>query len=312
MAIALTAVSRQSPLQLLVEDYLAHCAARGLSPRTVDRCYGYPLRVVFLGWCEESGIGSLDDLDGRAVDRFTSSLLQRTPRGHAISKHTVHSYVRPVRQLLTWATHVGEDVKAKPQLPRLTRPQRESLTREEIDGMELAVPFERDKLIIRIFGDCGLRLHELTYLTPSDVVRTGRQAYFRVMGKGQCMREVPIPPHLLRRLERLINGRPADRSEDRIFLTARRSPLGEYDGLTGSGVYQVVTDAVARAGITKHVHPHLLRHSWMTEMLRQGMNPLQLSLIAGTSVPVIMDHYTHLTREDAYTSMINALNPGRS
>jgi hypothetical protein len=37
----------------------------------------------------------------------------------------------------------------------------------------------------------------------------------------------------------------------------------------------------------------------MTEMLRQGMNPLQLSLIAATSLPVIMEHYTHLNREDA-------------
>lgn len=71
-------------------------------------------------------------------------------------------------------------------------------------------------------------------------------------------------------------------------------------------------DSVARAGITKHVHPHLLRHSWMTEMLRQSMNPLQLSLIAGTSVPVIMEHYTHLTREDAYSAMIGALTPRRA
>jgi integrase len=309
MAIALAAVGRQSPLQLLVEDYLAHCAARGLSPRTLDKCYGYPLRVVFLGWCDDQGITSLEELDGRVIDRFTATLLQRQPRGHAISKHTVHSYVRPVRQLLTWAAHVGESVKAKPQLPRLTKPIHDVLTRDEIDAMEDALPFERDKIIIRIFGDCGLRLQELTQLTPNDIVRSARQAHFRVLGKGNRMREVPIPPLTLRRLERLIRGQPVDRSQERIFLTLRRSPAGTYDGLTGNGVYQVVTDAVARAGITKHVHPHLLRHSWMTEMLRQGMNPLQLSLIAGTSVPVIMEHYTHLTKEDAYDAMMSALLP---
>ncbi len=312
MAIALSDVSRQSPLALLVEDYLAHCGARGLSPRTLDKCYGYPLRIVFLGWCEESGIRDLADLDGRAVDRFTSSLFQRRPRGHAISKHTVHSYVRPVRQLLTWASHVGEDVKAKPQLPRLSKPLHDVLTRDEIDAMENALPFERDKLIIRIFGDCGLRLQELTQLAPTDIVRSARQAYFRILGKGQRMREVPIPPLVLRRLERLISGRPLDRSEDRIFLTLRRGPMGEYDGLTGNGVYQVVMDAVARARLTKHVHPHLLRHSWITEMLRRGMNPVQLSIIAGASLPVIMEHYTHLTREDAYSAMIGALTPRRT
>jgi hypothetical protein len=47
-------------------------------------------------------------------------------------------------------------------------------------------------------------------------------------------------------------------------------------------------------------------------MLREGMSALQLSLIAGTSVPVIMQHQTHLTKEDAYTATIGALTPRRS
>ena len=66
----------------------------------------------------------------------------------------------------------------------------------------------------------------------------------------------------------------------------RRSPRsGEYEPLTSNGVYQVVKDAVSRAGIKKRVHPHLLRHSWMTEMLRHGMSPIQLSIIAGSVGP---------------------------
>jgi site-specific recombinase XerD len=85
------------------------------------------------------------------------------------------------------------------------------------------------------------------------------------------------------------------------------SPGDDETSLTGNGVYQVVMDGVSRAGITKHVHAYLLRHSWMTEMLRQGMNPFQLSFIAGTALPVIMKRYTHLNREDAYVSMIGAL-----
>lgn len=83
------------------------------------------------------------------------------------------------------------------------------------------------------------------------------------------------------------------------------------DPLTPNGVYQVIADAVTRAGLTKRVHPHLLRHSWMTEMLRQGMSPIQLSLIVGSSVQVISDHYTHLTKDDAYEAMIRALSAGR-
>ncbi len=65
------------------------------------------------------------------------------------------------------------------------------------------------------------------------------------------------------------------------------------------------------AGINKRVYPHLLRHSWMTEMLRNGMNPIQLSIIAGASVEVISGGTdTHLNKGDAYEAMIERWGHG--
>jgi site-specific recombinase XerD len=122
------------------------------------------------------------------------------------------------------------------------------------------------------------------------------------------MRDVPIPPTLLRRLDRFIDARPEERSSDGIFLTHRRNSAGVHDALTMIGVYQVVKDAFRRARIAKRVYPHLLRHSWMTEMLRNGMNPIQLSFIAGASPDVIAQHYAHLTKDDAYEAMLRALH----
>ncbi len=307
MAIRVLEGATPSPLGRLADDYLNHCHARGLSPRTLDNSYGYALRVVFLPWCAAEGISEVRELDGRAVDRFTSDLLRRRRKGVPISKHTVHSYVRPVRQMLTWAERVGEEVRAKPQLPRLQKTVRDVLTRDEIDLMEKVATSERDKLIIRIFADCGLRLAELTQLAPGDIVRSGRQAHMRVLGKGNRVRDVPLPPATLRRLERHIDGRPVDRSADRIFLSLRCGRNG-YQPLTPSGVHQVVRDAVARARLSKRVYPHLMRHSWMTEMLRNDMSPIQLSIIAGTSIPVIMEHYTHLNKDDAYEAMLRVLS----
>jgi integrase len=307
MAIRVLDTHASTSLERLIDDYLNHCRARGVSPRTLDNSYGYALRFVFLPWCAGEGIADVGALDGRAVDRFTSSLLQRQRYGHPISKHTVHSYVRPVRQMLTWASRMGEDVRAKPQLPRCPKPLRDVLSREDIDLLEKVVYSERDKLIIRIFGDCGLRIAELTQLTPAAITRSGRQAYLRVLGKGGRVRDVPLPPQILRRLERHIAGRPDERSSDRIFLSLRRGPQGDYDPLTANGIYQVIKDAVARTAITKHVHPHLFRHSWMTEMLRSGMSPIQLSMIAGASVQVISEHYAHLTKDDAYEAMMRVL-----
>jgi integrase/recombinase XerD len=132
-----------------------------------------------------------------------------------------------------------------------------------------------------------------------------------VLGKRDRIRDVPVPPSVLRRLDRLIAGRPEERVTEQIFLCLRRGRLGDYEALTLGGVYQVVKEAVARAGITKRVYPHLLRHSWMTEMLRCGMNPIQLSFIAGASPEVIAQHYAHLTQDDAYEAMLRALSGPR-
>lgn len=183
-------------------------------------------------------------------------------------------------------------------------------SRQEIDELERVLANERDKLIIRVFADCGLRLDELTRLEAKDIVRSGRQAHLRVLGKRGRVRDVPIPPSLLRRLDRYIESRPDERNSDRIFLTQRRY-AGMHEGLTRMGVYQVVKFGLQRAKVTKHVYPHLLRHSWMTEMLRCGMNPIQLSIIAGASQEVIAAHYTHLNKDDAYDAMMRALGPTR-
>jgi len=145
-----------TPLTLLADDYLSNCRARGLSPRS-DRQYTYSIRSVFLPWCEREGITDLAQLDHRAVDRFTAELLsRRTAAGQPLSRFTIATYIRPIRLLLNWASREGEAVKARPQLPRRGRPIRDVLSRTELEQLEQAMPSERDKLIIRVFADCGL------------------------------------------------------------------------------------------------------------------------------------------------------------
>ena len=308
MAVSVLRPTASTPLDRLVTDYLSACEGRGLVPKSIGQDER-SLLANFLPWCAEEGVTRVDELDRAVLDRYTSYLLHRpTPSGAPLSRFSVHTYIRPVRLMLTWAAREGESVAAKPQFPRREKPFRDVLSREELDAVERAAAFERDKVIIRVFADCGLRLHELTQLCASDVIRSGRQAHLRVLGKRGRVRDVPIPPTLLRRLERLIDGRPEERDSDRIFLAIRRGSRGLVEPLTDGGIYQIVTHAVRQAGIRKRVHPHLLRHSWMTEMLRNGMNPIQLSFIAGASTEVIAQHYAHLTRDDAYDAMLAALS----
>ncbi|MGH7722090.1 MAG: tyrosine-type recombinase/integrase [Candidatus Dormibacteria bacterium] len=309
--VAVVKTKEVSPLHRLVEDYLMDCRARGLAPATVNGSYGYPLRSVFLPWCDENAIERPDQLDTRTVNAFSVALAERGGKNREqLSKFSSHAYARSVRGFLNWCAREGEAITARPALPRLPRRVLDVLDRAEIDALEAAAPSERDKLIIRVLGDCGLRAEGLCGLRLDDVVRRDRQAYLRVSEKSDKEREVPISPTLLRRLERyMANGRPKGAPGTHLFVSLRRGLSGDYEPLTRSGVLKLVRGAAERAGIKKRVHTHLLRHSFITNALRAGMNPIILAKISGhSSLRMIDQVYSHLNTSDSYEAMIRMLN----
>lgn len=308
--IAVVAPPPASALHQLVDDYLMACRARGLAPGTVHNSYGYPLRSIFVPWCDANGVATPAQLDARAIDEFSVALLERGGKdGRPLSKYSVHAYARAVRGFLNWCKREGEQVTARPALPRLPRRVIDVLDRNEITALEAAAPSERDRLVIRVLGDCGLRASELCTLQMSDIIRHDRQAYLRVHGKGERDRLVPLTPALLRRLERYVrDARPKDSPHRQLFVSLRRGHSGDYEPLTRSGLLQLIRHSAERAGISKKVYPHLLRHSFVTNALRAGVSPLLLAQIAGhTSMRMIEQVYSHLNPTDSYDAMIRAL-----
>lgn len=299
-----------SPLERLVDDYLMACRARGLARSTIQGSYGYPLRGVFLPWCQANGYVELTQLNGRSMDAFSVHLLEDGGRnGRHLEKTSVHAYVRAVRGFLNWCEQEGEAKVARPALPTLPRRVLDVLDRDEIDRLEAAAQSERDRLIIRILCDCGLRAEELCSLRPESVIRRDRQAYLNVKGKGERDRLVPLPPSLLRRIEAYIRRlRPVDTRASELFVGLRRGRFGDYEPLTPSGVLQLVARATDRAAIKKRVYTHLLRHSFITNALRSGMSPMLVARIAGhSSLRMIERVYSHLTADDAYDAMMAML-----
>ena len=313
---SLKVVPAQQPSALarLVEDYLAACRARGLSPKTVDGAYGYPLRSILLPFCRDAGITEISGLDNRALDRLSGRLLERGGAKGALSKASVHAYMRAVNHLLAWAKKEGEGIGAKAQLPRLPKRLLEVLSRAELDRMEDAATTERDKLIVRTLADTGIRVGELVGLRTSDLHERNRSLFLRVRGKGAKERMVPVPPPLYRRLRRYADrGRPKDVRSDRLFMGLRRRPGSDHAPLTESGAQQMVRTLAKVAGIERRVYPHLLRHSYATWALNHGMNPILLAQVLGhSSLTMIQQVYAHQTPEDAYQAMLKALVEDRS
>jgi site-specific recombinase XerD len=306
--LALVEPEAPSPLAALADAFLADCRARGLSIRTVE-WYRDTLRREFLPWCARENITDPAQLTPALVGSYTARLLDVDgPRG-PLSRATVRGYVRAVRVLLGWAEKEGgATVGATPKLPKAEKVLLEVLSREEIQRMENVAKSERDKLIIRVLGDCGLRLGELLGLRVQDLQEPKRGEYaLKVHGKGDRDRLVPVAPALQRRLKRHLGGRHAE-GRDSVFVALRKGADGRYAPLTKSGAEQAVRILAKEAAIEKRVYPHILRHSFATEWLRRGGNIISLQRVLGhADLSMIQGVYSHLDNSDDYRAAIRVL-----
>lgn len=284
----------------VIDAYLTDCRARGLSLKTVEDNYGYTLKQVLLPWLERQKIESIEAIDSKLLIRWQGSLLTEPGRrGKLVSRYSIQGWVKTVNSFMRWAKQQGEiSHEAKGRAPQPPKVLIEVLSRQEIDLMEQTALTERDKLIVRLLADTGIRAGELLGLRASDLIEKDRANYLRVRGKGAKERLVPIP-RLAPRLRRYIT---ADMS-GRIFLALRRRG-GQRDPLTLSGLQKLIRSLAREAKITKRVHPHLLRHSYATWALSRGMNPIQLADVLGhSSLVMIQRNYAHLSSRDAYDAM---------
>ena len=283
-----------------IERFLECCRGKGLQPSTINRSYGMALRKILLPFCERMGWRTMADLTPYNLAAFTTELHSRK-----LSKWSIASYVRSVNRFLSW--HGIKDPADKAPRPRTRPVHRDVLTLKEMRQLELAAPSVRDQLIIRLLADTGCRLGELTALTLGDVVQRGREWYLLVHGKtGE--RKVPIDEDVYRRVKSFAGHGRSHTSNDRLFVSSHRHPsTHQYEPLKEDGIYQVVQDVAERTKWKRRIHPHLLRHSWITHMEASGVDPAVISQVAGVSIEVIVRNYSHLSDRDRHQAIMKAL-----
>ncbi len=155
--------------------------------------------------------------------------------------------------------------------PKLTRRIPGTLTPEEI-GRLLAAPTGgdaralRDRALLELFYSSGLRVSELAGLTLQQV--NLEQGFLRVFGKGSKERVVPIGGRAADAVATyLLSGRPQlvkPKTGSQLFLNPRGTALSRV------ALWMIVKKNAQRAGITKNVKPHGLRHSFATHLLSGG------------------------------------------
>jgi integrase len=292
----------RTELERLIVDFDQHLAAHGRSLRTREH-YDDIVRRVLGGFLEREGLEP-KDLTKRHLEALTGELLVA-----GRSRQTVTTYAVALNTFFKWCageSELPEGLKApKPSMPRKLI---DVLTRAEIQRLEDAAETERDRLMVRVLADTGIRVGELRRLRLGDVVIDGRQRYLRVGGKtGE--RLVPLAPALAQRLERFAKRTRPEAASDVLFLTLVRGRSGDYEPLGESSIQHLLSLLGRKAGISKRVHPHGFRHAFATHLLRQNTNPLLVKQVLGHSSLAMLDRvYSHLVASDSYDATLKALS----
>ena len=190
----------------------------------------------------------------------------------------------------------------KIELPKITRKQVTFLHYDEVDRLLSGIPLDteqglRDRAIIELLFSSGLRVSELVNLNRDHVNTTRRE--FMVRGKGQKDRPVFIGEAAARRVEDYLAARLDNLPP--LFLSYSRNNIastsGGYRRLTARSIQRMVTQYAKLAGITKHVSPHTMRHSFATDLLMNGADLRSVQSMLGHSNISTTQVYTHVTDE---------------
>ena len=196
------------------------------------------------------------------------------------------------------------------EMPRLGQYLPDVLTVEEIDKMFRTIDRthpqgERDLTILEVLYGCGVRVSELINLKVSELKL--RESYIIVLGKGNKERIVPIGGSAAGQLRIYIEEVRSHQEkvaghEDVLFLNRRGKALSRVM------VFNVVKAASRKAGISKKVSPHTLRHSFATHLVEGGADLRAVQEMLGHESITTTEIYTHLD-QSYLKSVIKEFHP---
>lgn len=268
----------------VARDFRYFLKSLGKSDETV-RTYSYATGL-FWRWCEQR------ETNARNIDRyiFRQWLTERLERVSSRRAHNDLAALRMFYRMLRDDGHRDDDPTAGATVKRTKAEPTEPISLDQLAAVLRNCINHRDRLIVMMFAYTGLRIAEMTALCAEDI-DWERGLVFVRHGKGDKARRVAVNPEVLGWLRSFLGMFPEGplwRSESRV---TRGEPLAQ------SSIRQIIYDAGARAGIPG-LHPHQLRATYGTEMLRQNGGDLQaVQHQMGHSSIETTSLYTYWTRE---------------
>ncbi len=170
--------------------------------------------------------------------------------------------------------------KAEKKLPSV-------LTKEEVKKLIDAAQTKKSKLILEVLYSSGLRLSECLNMKVNDLEIKEKIGWVR-HGKGGKDRPIILAEHLIDDLEQYLSKKGP---EDYLFTNKAGKQL------SARNIQKIVKAAARRAGISKKVSPHTLRHSFATHLLDSGTDLRRIQELLGHSSIQTTQIYTKVSTE---------------
>ena len=186
-------------------------------------------------------------------------------------------------------------------LPRAAKKQVTFLHFDEIERLLAEIPLDtesglRDRAIIELLFSGGLRVSELCSLNRDSINLERRE--FMVRGKGKKDRPIFIDKSTAECIEDYLNMRTDTLPALFLNNSANQqipSTSGDFRRLTPRSIERIVQKYTRLAGITKHVTPHTMRHSFATDLLMNGADIRSVQSLLGPANISTTQIYTHIT-----------------
>lgn len=283
----------------LISDFIEHLEVeRGRSQKTAENYYLYLQRLI-----EFAGDEPISTLNAELVRKWRLWLNRyESVNGEPLSTLTQSYHLIALRSFLSYCSKRGIQTVTpeKIELPKVRKKQVSFLTNDEVMRLIHVIKTQdevgiRDRAIVELLFSAGLRVSELVNLNRDHI--NLKRGEFMVRGKGQKDRPVFVSPEASEWLASYIETRTD--SFIPLFIRYTGTPAqdtrGEDMRLTPRTIQRIVSKYALLAGITKHVSPHTMRHSFATDLLMNGADLRSVQSMLGHSNISTTQVYTHVT-----------------
>ena len=297
--------SMATHLKDTLEDYRHFLkTGSGLSARSV-RCYADDLARLS-ETLEAAGAATLASIDQRQLRHAVARWHRQGLHGRSIAR-----MLSAARHYFDWLidrglakTNPARKLKAPKSPKRLPTAMSADLLTHLFDHL-LSDPSPdpiklRDIAMLELCYSCGLRLSELVGIDILDIDL--KQGFVRVLGKRAKVRDCPVGKQAITAVKRWLEARPqiADKAKPPSTTNTKTPPSHPlFLGAQGARISPRIVESAfsqraTEAGISQHLHPHLLRHSFATHILESSGDLRAVQELLGHANITTTEVYTHL------------------